>query len=68
MCEEREQGEREYNVYLCAKITDEILVEAKSRYEAEVIAAELFMESLTGEQAKELIMLSLEAEEVEEAI
>jgi len=61
------EGEREYNVYLCAKITDEILVKAKNRYEAEEIGKEVFLFNLTGEQAKELIEISLEAEEVEEA-
>jgi hypothetical protein len=60
--------EREYNVYLCAAITDEILVEAKNRYEAETTAKKIFLESMTGEQAIELIKDSLEAEKVEEAL
>ena len=63
-----EGEEQEYNVYLCAAITDEILIEAKNRYEAETIAKDLFLESMTGEQAIELIKDSLEAEEVEEAL
>ena len=62
------EGEREYNVYLCAKVTDELLVEAKNRYEAEDTAKEIFLDSLTGEQAINLIGLSLEAEEVEQAL
>lgn len=62
------EGEHEYNVYLSAKITDEMLIEAKDRYEAETSAKELFLESLTGEQAINLITLSLEAEEVERAV
>lgn len=62
------EGEREYNVYLCAKITDELLIEAKDRYEAEASAKQLFLSDLTGEDAKELIAFNLEAEEVEEAV
>lgn len=62
------EGEREYNVYLCAKITDEILVEAKNKYEAETTAKEMFLESLTGEQVINLIDLALEVEEVERAV
>ena len=62
------EGEREYNVYLCAKITDEVLIEAKNRYEAEKTTKEVFLINLTGEQAKELIDINLEAEEVEEAV
>lgn len=63
-----EEGEREYNVYLCAKITDEILVTAKNRYEAETTAKELFLINLTGEQARALIDINLEVEEVEKAV
>ena len=62
------KGEREYNVYLCAVITDEILVEAKNRYDAEELAKEMFLDNLTGEQAINLVKLSLEVEEVEEAL
>lgn len=62
------EREREYNVYLCAAITDEILVKANNRYEAEITAKDAFLESMTGEQAIELIKDSLEAEEVEEAL
>jgi hypothetical protein len=62
------EGEREYNVYLCAEIGDEILVEAKNSYEAETIAKELFLESMTGKQAISLIKDALEATEVEEAL
>ena len=61
------EGEQEYDVYLSAKITNEILVEAKNRYEAETIAKQLFLESLTKDQAIDLIKEALEAEEVEEA-
>lgn len=60
-------GEHEYNVYLCAAVTDEILVEAKNRYEAEETAKEIFLEQLTEKQAVDLIKEALEAEEVEES-
>lgn len=63
-----DEGEREYNVYLCAKITDEVLVEGKNRYEAEETAKELFLESLTGDQVINLIGLALKVEEVERNI
>ena len=61
-------GEKEYNVYLCAAITDEVLIEAKNRYEAEETAKAIFLDSLTGEQVINLVKLSLEVEEVKEAL
>ena len=62
------EGEREYNVLVCAYISDELLIEAKSSEEAEDIAKEMFLESMTGEQAITLVRQSLEACEVEEAV
>ena len=62
------EGVREYIVLVCAYISDELLVEAKNTYEAETSAKELFLESMTGEQAINLIKDALEATEIEEAL
>lgn len=62
------EGMREYNCYLRAVITDELLIEAKSRDEAAEIALDLFFESITGDQAINLIAESMEIKEVEEAV
>lgn len=62
------EGEREYNVYVCAKITDEILVEAKNSIDAADIAKEIFLDELVGEQAINLIKLNLVVREVEQAV
>jgi len=50
----------------CSFCFEEILVKAKNRYEAEEIAKDLYLEDLKGSEAVQLIIDTLEVEEVEE--
>ena len=62
------EGMKEYNIHLTAKITDEILAEARNSIEAIETAKELYLEDITREQAINLIELNLVANEVEQAV